>query len=366
GQSAKRQLITRVAANATAGMMLTNTAKVTASNAAEVDMSRSIPVDPTRALALTIVEAAAPAVPGESLTYIVTFANRSHSADAGVMLRGAVPAGTQFVSATQGGTEQAGVGTWSLGTVGGDQSGERRFTVTVTATNGAIFSDAGLSDAQRPGTIRVRAEAATPGQAAPPLALDMTLTPDPVQPGELLRVDLTVRNRSQITLTDAMLLDQTLDGTAIVSIDGGICPFNNCAIVNTTVSWTLGMLAPGQSLTRQLILRAGAMAQAGTLLLNTAHVTATGAPEGHAVRAVPVDPARAVAVSIAEESEPAVPGESLTYIVTFANHGNMAEPDVVMQAVVPDGTQFVSATVDGVVRDGMVIWALGTVGVGQN
>src|SRR5262245_562308 len=162
GQSAKRQLITRVAANATAGMMLTNTAKVTASNAAEVDMSRSIPVDPTRALALTIVEAAAPAVPGESLTYIVTFANRSNSADAGVMLQAAVPAGTQFVSATQGGTEQAGVVTWSVGTVGVGQSGERRFTVQVMAeAPEALFGAAERRDAEREGVQRGRWSVAT-------------------------------------------------------------------------------------------------------------------------------------------------------------------------------------------------------------
>src|SRR5215470_6340017 len=260
-----------------------------------------------------------------------------------------------------------GVVTWSVGTVGVGQSGERRFTVQVMEeAPEALFSAAELSDAQSPGTVRVRAEAATPVQAAPPLALDMTLTPDPVQPGELLRVDLTVRNRSQITLSDAILLDQTLDGTAIVSIDGGTCPFNNCAIANTTVTWTLGMLAPGQSLTRQLILRAGAMTQAGTLLLNTAHVTATGAPEVHAVRAVPVDPARAVEVAITTASEPALPGESLTYIVTFANSSNMADAGVMLQAAVPAGTQFVSATQGGTEQMGVVTWSVGTVGVGQS
>ena len=202
GQSVQRQLILRVGAAVAAGTILSNTTQVTATGASEVDVNSPVTVDPTRALAVAIVEAEEPAVPGESLTYIVNFANRGNTADAGVVLQAEVPAGTQFISATQGGTAQAGVVSWNLGTVGVGESGERRFTVEVTdAAGSALFSAAELSDALNPGVARVRAETATPVQVAPPLALDMTLTPDPVQPSELLRVELTVRNRSQITVT---------------------------------------------------------------------------------------------------------------------------------------------------------------------
>jgi len=365
GQSVKRQLITRVGASVAAGTMLSNTAQVTASNASEVDVNRSVLVDPTRALAVAIVEASAPAVPGEPLTYIVNFANSGTSADAGVVLQAVVPTGTQFVSATQGGTENAGAVSWSLGTLGVGESGERRFTVTVTdAAPAAVFSAAELSDAANPGVVQVRAEAATPVQVAPPLALDMTLTPDPVQPSELLRYVLTVRNRSQITVSSAVLQNQTLDGTTPVAEDGGSC--SGGCFAGTLVTWTLGTLPPGQSVERQLILRAGATLPAGTLVFNSAHVTASNAPEAHADRAVPVDPARALAVAIAQATEPAVPGEPLTYIVNFANSGTTADAGVVLQAVVPAGTEFVSATQGGTEQNGVVSWSLGTIGVGQS
>ena len=187
------------------------------------------------------------------------------------MLQAPVPAGTQFVSATQGGTEDDGVVSWSLGTVGVGSSGERRFTVQVTDTVAeALFCAAELSDAVDPNEVRVRAEAAAPVQAAPPLTLDMTLTPDPVQPSELLRVDLTVRNPSQITVTAATLQNQTLDGTTIVSTDGGSCTPDARCLAGYAVNWSLGTLSPGQSVQRQLILRAGATLPAGTLLFNTA------------------------------------------------------------------------------------------------
>ena len=369
GQSVQRELILRVGAAVAAGTMLSNTTQVMATGASEVDVNGSVMVDPTRALAVTIVEGEEPAVPGESLTYIVNFANRGNTADAGVVLQAEVPAGTQFVSATQGGTAQASTVSWNLGTVGVGQSGERRFTVEVTnAVGSTVFSAAELSDALNPGVVRVRAETAAPVQTAPPLALDMTLTPDPVQPSELLRFDLTVRNRSQITVTAASLVNQTLDGTTIVSTDGGACtPDFRCPAVSA-VTWALGTLSPGQSVQRQLILRAGAAAAlpAGTLLLNSVHVTATNAPEVHAARSVPVDPARALVVAIAEASEPAVRGESLTYIVNFANRGNTAATGVTLQAPVPAGTQFVSATQGGTEDDGVVSWSLGTVGVGSS
>lgn len=369
GQSLQRQLILRAGAALPAGTLLFNTAHVTATNAPEVHADRSVAVDPARALLVAIAEASEPAVPGELLTYVVNFSNTGNIAAAGVMLQAPVPAGTQFVSATVGGTAQAGVVSWSLGTVGVGISGERRFTVQVTdAAAETLFCAAELRDALNPNEVRARAETTTPVQAAPPLTLDMTLTPDPIQPSELLRVDLTVRNRSQITISAATLEDLTLDDTTIVSIDGGSCTPDARCLAGYSVNWSLGTLSPGQSVQRQLILRAGAAATlpAGSLVFNTAHVSATNAAEVHAERSVPVETVRALSVSIVEDTEPAVPGEQLTYIVTFANHGNTAAPDVVMQAVVPAGTQFVSATVGGVPQGGVVNWNLGTVGVGQN
>jgi uncharacterized repeat protein (TIGR01451 family) len=322
GQSVKREFISRVAANVAAGTMLLNTAQAMATNAPEVDVSRSVSVDPTRPLTLAIVEAAAPAVPGEPLTYVINFGNTGTTADAGVMLQAMVPAGTQFASATQGGTEQDGVVSWNLGTLGVGQSGERRFTVDVMATTGALTSEAKLIDGPSPGVVRVQAQAATPVEVAPPLALDVTLTPDPVQPGELLRFDLTVRNRSQITVSAATLQNQTLDGTTPVAVDGGCC--SGGCFAGTLVTWTLGSLSPGQSVQRQLILRANANVPAATLILNSAHVTATNVLEVHADRAVAVDPARALTVAIAEVAEPAVPGEPLSYVINFGNTGNTA------------------------------------------
>ncbi|MGH3056600.1 MAG: hypothetical protein ACRDL7_16620, partial [Gaiellaceae bacterium] len=270
GQSARRQLILRAGAAVTAGTLLSNTAHVTATNAPEAHAERSVPVDPARALVVAIAAASEPAVPGELLTYIVNFANSGNTADAGVMLQAPVPAGMEFMSATQGGTEADGVVTWSLGTVGVGSSGERRFTVRVTdAAAAAVFCAAELSDALDPNEVRARVEAATVVLAAPPLTLDMTLTPDPAQPSELLRFELTVRNRSQITVTTASLQNQTLDGTTIVSTDGGACTPDFRCLAGSAVTWTLGTLSPGQSAQRQLILRAGAAVTAGTLLFNT-------------------------------------------------------------------------------------------------
>ena len=364
GQSVTRELTSHVGANVSAGTVLMNSARVTGMNVTEVDVSNSVTVDPTRTLAVSIVEAATPAVASELLTYVVNFANLGNTADNGVVLHASVPAGTQFVSATQGGTEDAGVVSWSLGTLGVGQSGERRFTVQVMATSGAVFSDAELTDAQAPDVVRVRAETATVVQSAPPLALDVTLTPDPVQPGELLRLELTVSNRSQLMVSPT-LVDQPLDGMAIVSDDGGACSLGGCA-AGSTVTWTLGTLSPGQSTQRQLILRAGAAVPAGTLLFNTTHVAANNAAEVHCDRSVPVDPSRALAVAITQATEPAVPGEPLTYIVNFANRGNIADAGVMLQAPVPAGTQFASATQAGTEQDGVVSWNLGTVGVGQS
>jgi len=92
---------------------------------------------------------------------------------------------------------------------------------------------------------------------------------------------------------------------------------------------------------------------------------ASNAPEVHVDRSVRVDATRALTVAIAEETEPAVPGGPLTYLVTFANRGTTRCRGVTLQATVPDGTEFVSATAGAAVQDGVVSWGLARWGRGR-
>jgi uncharacterized repeat protein (TIGR01451 family) len=76
---------------------------------------------------------------GSQITYTITYGNTGSANAANVVIKDPVPAGTTFVSATNGGTNVAGTVTWNIGTVNAGVTGQTvQFTVLVTATGGSI------------------------------------------------------------------------------------------------------------------------------------------------------------------------------------------------------------------------------------
>jgi uncharacterized repeat protein (TIGR01451 family) len=89
---------------------------------------------------LTISKAApATVASGANLTYTITYGNTGTADATSVVISDTVPAGTTFVSATNGGTLGSGVVTWTIGTVAAGATGQTvSFTVNVTASSGTV------------------------------------------------------------------------------------------------------------------------------------------------------------------------------------------------------------------------------------
>jgi len=89
---------------------------------------------------LTISKSApASVVSGQNLTYTLTYGNTGSADAAGVVINDTVPAGTTFVSATDGATESPGVVTWNRGGLNAGVTGQTvSFTVAVTVTSGTV------------------------------------------------------------------------------------------------------------------------------------------------------------------------------------------------------------------------------------
>jgi uncharacterized repeat protein (TIGR01451 family) len=90
--------------------------------------------------ALTVSKTAPASVTsGTNLTYTLTYGNTGNTNATSVIVKDTVPAGTSFVSATNGGQLSGGVVTWNVGTVNAGVTGQIvSFTVNVTATSGPI------------------------------------------------------------------------------------------------------------------------------------------------------------------------------------------------------------------------------------
>ncbi len=90
---------------------------------------------------LTISKSApASATPGSTLTYTINYGNTGTQNATSVVIKDSVPAGTSFVSATNGGSlTEGGVVVWNIGTVNAGVTAQTvSFTVQVNATSGTI------------------------------------------------------------------------------------------------------------------------------------------------------------------------------------------------------------------------------------
>jgi uncharacterized repeat protein (TIGR01451 family) len=108
---------------------------------------------------LTISKSAPSTVsPGASLTYTLTYGNNGDASATNVVIEDVVPAGTTFLSATNGGQLSEGSVIWNIGTLGAGVTGQTvSFTVRVDATSGTVNN----------ASYTIRAESVSPVSGAP-------------------------------------------------------------------------------------------------------------------------------------------------------------------------------------------------------
>ena len=129
----------------------------------------------------------------------------------------------------------------------------------------------------------------------------------------------------------------------------------------SAASTKIGTLAHGETKTIQVELSAG---KAGMLLVK-ANATADGGLNAEAAKEVLVRRANLVIEVVAPEAEYA--GNSAGYLLRVTNDGNANAEDITVNAVLPEGAEFISSTGDGRFeqKQGRVRWDLGSLAAGQ-
>jgi uncharacterized repeat protein (TIGR01451 family) len=224
---------------------------------------RTVAVDSDNPLSLAVNDSV-DAVPGGSvLRYTLTYGNRASTGSAtGTTLSFPLPVEAVLVGST-GGTIIDGNIVWNLGSLAAGAGGRRMVTLSVpgAVTNGSVIR---VDAVQLKGNVvagvvpdTARANVMTRVEASKPLALSLTLSPDPVLATQTLTGTLSVTNNSGGTLTGLVLnarvpqsvnsfnpnlLTGPVAGTCIVGIsNNGLCD------PRELVEWNLGVLANGAS-----------------------------------------------------------------------------------------------------------------------
>lgn len=133
-------------------------------------------IRPPSALRLTIAAPESVAF-GSNITYTLSFANDGPSAASATTLADPLPAGTTFVSASNGGSLANGIVTWNVGTLSDGESGTRTLIVATTQPPGSTIANSGAT-LTTAGSPRAHAATVLTSIAALPLAVGGTLTTD--------------------------------------------------------------------------------------------------------------------------------------------------------------------------------------------
>ncbi len=337
----------------------------TADNAASIDTT----VSPAADLALTKSDAPDPVQAGELLTYTLGVHNAGPQDAPGVTVTDTLPAGVLFDSATptQGTcSEASGIVTCELGTVanGADAGAD----VKVRPQEGGQITNqatvaSGIGD---PASADNSASAVTTVAPVADLSLTKTDDPDPVLAGQLLTYTLAVHNAGPSSAANVQLTDNLPAGVTFESVTA---TQGSCSESAGTVECALGTLAAEADATVTIEVRP----QTGATLTNEAGVASDAQDPTPADNAASedttVDPAADLSLTKADDPDPVLEGQPLTYSLAVHNAGPQSATGVQLTDTLPPGVTFVSATpAQGTCSEtaGTVSCALGTLADGAS
>ncbi|HYG73085.1 MAG TPA: hypothetical protein VEC15_12485 [Actinomycetota bacterium] len=321
---------------------------VTAVEEADVSITKSGSVDPV--------------IAGEDLTYTLNVTNAGPSTARDVTISDPLPAGTSFVSASDGGTNIAGTVSWAIGDLSAGASVSRTLTVTVDASRQAALSNTASVTTTTTDTDPVN-NAVTEGttvHTSAGVSLTKTDSVDPVVAGQDVTYTMTAVNEGPSTARDVQITDAIPAGTSFVSAsDGG-------ALAGGVVTWDLGSLAAGQSVDRTLTVHVaeGRLAP----LSNTASVTTATTDvdplDDSDSEATTVAISADLSVSVDDVVDPVDLGEDITYEILVSNGGPSDAANVDVEAALPAELTFVAADPECSFAGGVVTCSLPTLAAG--
>ncbi len=294
------------------------------------------------------------AIPGQPITFTLTFSNAGNDTAANVVVTDIVPVELTGVSFAPIGvavtdTLAAPPFVWDVQDLLPDASGAIRINGTVrtglpnhaTFTNLADIATSGVETNTTDNSHSVLVMV-----TAPALSIDKVAIPDPVPAGEVLTYTLTVTNSGDIAATGVTITDTLPANTAFRSADSG------GVLVGSQVRWTGLTVGIGSHLSVRFSVTVTKPLPNGTLLHNDEYgvTSVQGASAAGAPLAVTVTSAPDVSIRKTATPTMAAPGQAVTYTLVFTNVGNDTAANVVITDIVP-----ISFTVQSIMSSGVNI-----------
>jgi len=326
---------------------------------------------------LGIVKAASPAtpvVPGDLITYTLTYSNSGTITATDVIITDIIPISLTNVTFVSSGaliTPTAGVTyTWQVAPLATDEGGIITITGRLdpartwgsssqfanTATIATATAETNL--ANNTGTVTTTVQTAD--------VVIVKSGPSTVFPGDQLIYNIIYQNLGPATATGVLITD-TLPAGVTYAWDTSVLPHT---VVGQTVVWTVGTLAGSQSASFSLVVNVSSTLPAGTRLDNFVAI-GTQTPESNYANNQPpptrttVQAADLVVNKVAPST--AQPNRPVTYTITYTNTGNFVASDVVVTDTLPNGVSYGSASpAPGSILGPVLTWGLGSLNLGSS
>jgi uncharacterized repeat protein (TIGR01451 family) len=202
-----------------------------------------------------------------------------------------------------------------------------------------------------------------------PAANDPTVTPvltiikeGPVQTttGSIITYTGTVSNNSQSTAYSCVLVDQLPAGVTFVSS-------SHSAVYDSvarTVTWQLGNVSPGTTISGWLTVQIGAVADNSVLTdtFNLSWKDHGGNAQGPATDSCDTTVHTHGQLTLTKEGpETAIPSQVYSYTLRVSNEGGLAAENSVLTDTLPGNVTYLSSSPAGIYSAGVVTWNLGTI-----
>jgi uncharacterized repeat protein (TIGR01451 family) len=335
------------------------------------------------------------AVPGDFIDYQVTYKNSGSGPATGVTVSDTLAAGQMFSECSNSCTQSGSLITWTLGTVAPGASVvldvEVRLNATFLAPSTTIdnFATGCIGSACTPSNHTTVTVTSAPASTVTKAVRDEGQTDNETGsytssvnavPSDFIDYQLKYTNSGTSPANNVTLTDTLAAGQTFQECSGG----GGCTLSGSTVSWSLGTVAPNATVTVDVEVKLDAtFPQTTTSIDNFASgcIGTSCTPSNHTTVTVTANAASTVAKGVRDEGQTdtdtgnyttsvnAVPSDFIDYQISYTNSGTTPANNVFVTDVLAAGQTFVScsntASVPCTHSGQNVSWSLGTVAPNQ-
>jgi len=277
----------------------------------------------------------ATALPGDAVTYNLSYANDGPAAAQNVTVVDTLPTGITFVNANPAPSSVSGQTiTWNLGTIASGGAGAITVNASVRGGASGTLPNRVTSSTTTPNDNPGDNTSTTDTTVVRPNVTIQKSGPATVTVGDPLAYTLTYRNTGTANAANVTVVDTLPAGVSFVSANPA-----PSSVSGQTITWNLGMLATGASGSITVNVQTSNTLANGTTLINQATIsTTTPGDDPSDNTSTTTTTAQRADVYITKSSPnnfPVASGSQVTYYLDYGNRGPAAALNVALTDVVP-------------------------------